>query len=83
MQIQELESWWASLPVAQKERIARKGISKASADGKATEEQYQYPACTAWWNALDVMRKQAIHDHCVDRHGYLQAEWNEANPYGD
>ncbi len=83
MQYGELEMWWASLTVAQKERIARKGLSKASPDGQADPAQYQYPACTRWWNALPEERRQIIHDHCVGRHGYLLKEWNEADPYGD
>ena len=83
MQYGELEMWWASLTVAQKERIARKALSKASPDGKADESQVLYPACTRWWNTLDEERRQTIHDHCVGRHGYLMKEWNEADPYGD
>ena len=79
----DLETWWASLAISQKERIARKGISKASPDGKAPEEAYRYPACTRWWNGLEAERKQTIHDHCVDRHGYLLPEWKDAQPYGD
>ena len=43
----------------------------------------KYPACTRWWNTLEDAGKQKIHDHCVDRHGYLLQEWNEADPYGD
>ena len=78
-----LEIWWASLTIAQKERIARKGLTKASPDGKVDETQVRYPACTRWWNALEVSVQQKIHDHCVDHHGYLLADWNDADPYGD
>ena len=79
----ELELWWSSLTVAQKERVARKGLSKASPDKRVDTAQYSYPACSAWWKSLDAERKQSIHDHCADRHGYLMHEWNEADPYGD
>lgn len=78
-----LEIWWASLTIAQKERIARKGLSKASPDGKVDETQVRYPACTRWWNALEVSVQQKVHDHCVDHHGYLLTDWNDADPYGD
>jgi hypothetical protein len=78
-----LEIWWASLTIAQKERIARKGLTKASPDGKVDDELVRYPACTRWWNSLDEQTQQKVHDHCVDRHGYLLLEWNDADPYGD
>ena len=78
-----LEIWWSSLPIAQKERIARKAASKAAAGGTVDESLVQYPACTRWWNDLPVEKKQEIYDHCVDRHGLLLAEWNDAAPYGD
>ena len=78
-----LEIWWASLTIAQKERIARKGLTKASPDGKVDDELVRYPACTRWWNSLDEKTQQKVHDHCVDRHGYLLKEWNDADPYGD
>lgn len=78
----DIEIWWASLPITQKERIACKGISK-STGVPAAPEQYQYPACSVWWEGLEVERRQKIHDHCVDRHGYLLPDWNDAEPYGD
>ena len=83
MRNDKLEIWWASLTIAQKERIARKGMSKASPDGTVDEEMVRYPACSRWWNSLDEESRQKIHDHCVGRHGYLLQEWNEADPYGD
>ena len=83
MQSKEIDIWWSSLTVAQKERIARKGLSKAAPDGKVEKEEYLYPACTRWWNSLDAARKETIHSHCVDRHAYLLTEWNDADPYGD
>ena len=79
----DLAIWWASLTIAQKERIARKGQAKASPDGKVDEELVKYPACSRWWNTLEEDGKHKIHDHCVDRHGYLLLEWNDADPYGD
>ena len=83
MRNDDLEIWWASLTIAQKERIARKGQSKAAPDGKVADELVRYPACTRWWNTLDLPTKQKVHDHCVDHHGYLLQEWNDADPYGD
>ena len=38
MRNDNLEIWWASLTIAQKERIARKGLAKAAPDGKVNEE---------------------------------------------
>lgn len=83
MHKEELDAWWSSLTIAQKERIARKGLAKASPDGVADESQVTYPGCSRWWNSLDYEHQAKIHDHCVNRHGYLQQEWNEADPYGD
>ena len=79
----ELETWWASLTIAQKERIARKGQTKTAPGGEVDEELVRYPACTRWWNSLDEPLKEKVHDHCVDRHGYLLMEWRDADPYGD
>ena len=78
----ELEKWWASLTISQKERIARKGLSKNSTDGSVDENLVLYPACSKWWSDLDDERRQTIYDHCVDAHGYLLKEWNDADPYG-
>lgn len=83
MRNSELEIWWSSLTIAQKERIARKGAKKASPDGNIDEAQVRYPACTAWWNSLPDDMKLKIHDHCTDRHGYILSDWNDATPYGD
>ena len=68
-----LELWWASLPVSEKERIAT----------KASGQPVTYPGCTAWWNALEQKVKEKIHEHCVARHGDILREWDSANPYGD
>lgn len=75
----DFEIWWSSLPVAEKERIARKGISKTGGD----PAQAGYPACTAWWNGLEEDRKAFIYRHCVAAHGDELREWREENPYGD
>ena len=56
----DLEIWWSSLPVSEKERIARKGLSKA---GDPDESKACYPACTVWWNALEQERKEFIYKH--------------------
>ena len=78
-----LEIWWSSLAISEKERITRKALTLASSDGTADESLVQYPACTRWWNDLPVEKKQKIHDHCVNRHGLLLPDWNDATPYGD
>ena len=77
----DLEIWWSSLPVSEKERIALKGLKKA--DPEADEAQAYYPACTVWWNALEQERKEFIYKHCVLAHGDELREWKEQNPYGD
>jgi len=82
MSAQELEIWWASLTIAQKERVACKGLTKASPDKTVDPSEYRYPACSRWWNGLDEEKKETIHDHCTRHHGYLVSEWNEADPYG-
>ncbi|MBQ6576262.1 MAG: hypothetical protein IJL91_00745 [Bacteroidales bacterium] len=82
MRNEELEKWWASLSISQKERIARKGLSKASPDGSVDESFVQYPGCSRWWSGLDEKTRILIYGHCVDTHGYLLKEWNDADPYG-
>lgn len=79
----ELAIWWTSLSIAQKERIARKGQSKASPDGTVDMDLVRYPACTRWWNSLPTEQKASIKAHCTSHHGYLLKEWDDANPYGD
>ena len=54
----DLEIWWSSLPVTEKERIALKGLRKS---GDPDESKAQYPACTAWWNSLDAERQAFIY----------------------
>ncbi|MBP5549220.1 MAG: hypothetical protein J6X63_01900 [Bacteroidales bacterium] len=79
----DLNIWWSSLPVSEKERIATKGPTKASADGKIDESLAHYPGCTNWWGTLDDESKYKIFLHCVSRHGDELKEWDNANPYGD
>ena len=43
MRNDNLEIWWASLTIAQKERIARKGLTKASPDGKVEHPVVERP----------------------------------------
>ena len=76
----DLEIWWSSLPVTEKERIALKGLRKS---GDPDESKAQYPACTAWWNGLAAERQEFIYKHCVVAHGDELREWKEQNPYGD
>ncbi len=72
---EQLEIWWSSLSIAQKERIASKG--------SRDESMHHYPACSVWWISLDEEHRLKIYHHCTDRHGYVVKEWDEANPYGD
>jgi hypothetical protein len=51
---EELNIWWSSLPIAEKERIARKGLSKQSPDGSVDEQSAIYPGCTRWWDSLEM-----------------------------
>ena len=75
--------WWSSLPISEKERIARKGLSKRTADGKVDDSLVFYPACTVWSNNLDIKQKETIYRHSVAKHGDELKEWKEGNPYGD
>ena len=44
MDINELELWWASLPVTRKEEIAKKGLTKGFANHSFDEAEVRYPA---------------------------------------
>ena len=72
--ISKSDEWWASLTITQKERIARKASSKA-----AIPFETSYPACSRWWMTLEEDKKQGIHDHCTDRHGYLLPDFQEGH----
>lgn len=83
MEQRELEIWWSSLPISEKERIARKGLMKESKDGAIDESMAFYPGCTVWWNKLEHDRQVKVYKHCVAVHGDEVKEWNEGHPYGD
>ena len=57
----DLEIWWSSLPISEKERIARKGLSKAGQ--KEDDSLILYPGCTRWWQSLEEKRKESIYAH--------------------
>ena len=80
MALAEYEIWWASLPIAEKERIAAKAIKKVGIDD---ESLALYPACTRWWESLPSDRRIWIKKHCEAAHGDILKDWDEANPYGD
>lgn len=63
----DLDSWWSSLTTERKCRIA----------SKVGGCNVGYPACTSLWLGLTDERKQAIHDHCTDKHGYFVEAWQE------
>ena len=79
----DLDIWWSSLSIAQKERIARKGLTKANPGSRIEESDVTYPACTTWWLSLSPQRKAYLREHCEGRHGYVMKGWEDANPYGD
>lgn len=55
----DLNLWWSSLSVSQKECIATKIVQKNNPDaGKIL-----YPACTEIWMQLSDEVKQQIHDN--------------------
>jgi len=68
-----VEKWWASLTVAEKERIAT----------KIKKEPVQYPKCTNVWHSLDDNHKAKVYNHCVNDHGDVMPEESTGNPYGD
>ena len=67
METSDLDNWWVSLTTARKNRIASKVMGRA----------VDYPQCTEVWQGLSEERKQAIHDHCSDKHGYFVEAWQE------
>lgn len=69
----ELNLWWSSLSVSQKEYIATKIVQKNNPDaGKIL-----YPACTEIWVQLSNEIKDKIHDHCIKNHGLIMDDWSE------
>lgn len=85
MDKREIEIWWSSLPIVEKERIARKGLAKqlGKEEEEVKDDDVRYPACTRWWEALEWERREWIYGHCVAHHGDELKEWKEGNPYGD
>lgn len=72
----ELDFWWSTLTVREKERIATK-IARV----KNPEAPVQnYPGCTDVWQNCPEEIKQKIHDHCNDIHGLVIEDWNEGSP---
>ncbi len=64
-----LDEWWASLTVAEKQRIA----------SKAAKRPVDYPECTAIWNLIPEERRQRIHDHCILEHDDEMTPWTEGD----
>lgn len=72
---QELDNWFCSLSVKQKEHIAAKLAKYNGLDAK----EYMYPNCwDLWARCDDVVQKQMIHDHCTDNHGMWIQEGGDA-----
>lgn len=70
----ELDSWYCSLTVKQKEHIACKVLLKEGKDPKAGV----YPGCTDVWVPLEEEVKQKIYTHCTDDHGMWIQEGGDA-----
>lgn len=62
--VSELDLWFCSLTIKQKEHISCKVLLKEGKDPK----EGLYPNCTEIWKSLDEETKQKIHDHCTDEH---------------
>lgn len=73
----ELDSWFCSLSVKQKEHIACKVLVKQGKDPKGG----LYPNCVDVWNALDESIKDDIHSHCTDKHGMWIQEGGDGPIY--
>jgi len=65
MNEQELDKWFCSLSIQQKEHISCKVLIK---EGK-NPKQGLYPNCIDVWTLLPVERKESIYHHCTDSHG--------------
>lgn len=68
-----LNIWWSSLTIAQKERIATKAAKK---EGNENAD-IRYPECSKWWISISEEQRQWIYDHCTDKHGMLLTKWKE------
>ena len=67
MEITELDSWWSSLTTERKSHIA----------SKVMKRKVDYPESTEVWQGLSEERKQAIYEHCTDKHGFFVDAWQE------
>lgn len=67
----DLDRWWCNLTTERKNRIA----------SKVARTNVGYPACTSLWLGLSDERKQAIHEHCTDKHGYFIDPWSEGKTF--
>lgn len=75
MTMTKTDEWWASLTIAQKERVA--GRIVANEQTESPRPSVVYPACTAIWMALPDERKEWIYDHCTNAHGLVIDDWTE------
>jgi len=73
----QLDDWFCSLSIKQKEHIACKVLLKQEKDPK----RGLYPNCVTIWNELDEEVKNTIHDHCTDKHGMWIQEGGDAPIY--
>jgi len=78
MTITELDNWFVSITVKQKEHIAAKVLLKEGRDVHAAK----YPNCWNIWKDLPENVKQAIHEHCTDNHGMWAVEENHETSLG-
>lgn len=73
----QLDDWYCSLSIKQKEHIACKVLLKQGLDPK----NGLYPNCISVWTQLDLETQNWIHDHCTDRHGMWIQEGGDAPIY--
>jgi len=73
----QLDDWFCSLSVKQKEHIACKVLKAQDKDPKGG----LYPNCASVWSELDEERKESIHEHCTDRHGMWIQEGGDGPIY--
>lgn len=74
MSEKELNDWFCSLTIKQKEHIAYRLCTINNTD----KENIPYPNCVNVWLPLCVEQKQTIHDHCTDKHGMWIQEGGDA-----
>lgn len=68
---QELDKWWSSLKVSEKERIAT----------KLTGNTTQYPECTDVWKTLGTQTKYWVREHCTNKHGIVFPAWQDGKSF--